>query len=746
MVTRRLIPALLAAAAFGCASEESNPDADSSAEADASADQDAAADADEDVAVDADEDLVPDADEDATPDADADEDTTADAHEDVAPEADADADAAADADAEADADADVPPDTSDPCLPNPCTVPPTGLCDLDGITLHGSDPTGACSPDGAGGFTCDYSPADLDCSDDGRICVSGGVCSFPLQALRDAADGALSPPRQVRDLFVTYVKPTAASDNGFYAQESPTGPGLFFWTAAAAPAVAAGNTVSVTIAQLGQYHGLKEARAFAVDENDGLTPSVGPWAQDLSAGAPINESTESELVRILDAQLDGGAGDTWTASYGTGGATTVAYAGFAALVPPPCFGMVLDLLAPAGEYDGTYELTPFRDGDFSGLDASACPADDDSNWHFEDWGASVDPPDDFLKTPTTLFTATRSTTVVQDGAAACALTWTTTANRDLVQTWYSPVAVGVVYTHHVWLYDNDPAGRARTGLQFYDAAGAAIGTPDYATPYTSDAPAWAEFTFTETAAPAGAASIRALLRLYDVGAGFTTATVYADDWAITSPLAFLTSNGVLDSWTATAPAAPRRFYDTLTPTMDVWAALNDAGVLYVATDEVHVGWSDHILYVWVGAPAASATVAAPWAKSGTVAGVGADPGSALFALVQEEATGYVEVVRWSGSAWLALTSPTATAGFDGVNDGTGVVEATVNLVAALALAAPNLVPGTLAFAVAPYGTSDGGALDSANQFPRPTTRIDGNVDPGEVLALRRSSILVGNVQ
>ncbi|MBI5502648.1 MAG: hypothetical protein HY907_20550 [Deltaproteobacteria bacterium] len=738
MIARRLLLATLAAAAVGCATEESNPDS--------SVDVTPESDAGEDVA--------PDAADDTTPDADADEAAPPDGDEDAAPDADADAADAdedataadADADADGDGDADVPPDTSDPCVPNPCTAPPAGTCDADGVTLHGSDPAGTCSPDGTGGFTCAYSPADIDCSGDGRICVSGGVCSHPLQAVRDAADGVLAPPRLVRELFVTYVKPAAASDNGFYAQESPTGPGLFFWTDAAAPTVAAGNTVAVSITQVGQYHGLKEARSFTVDENDGLTPPVAPWAEDLSAGGAVAEPTESELVRVSGARITGGTGDTWTVSYGSGATTTVTYAGFAALVPPPCLGMVLDILAPAGEYDGTYQLTPFRDADLSGLDDAACPADDDSNWDFEDWGASVDPPEDFLKTPTTLFTATRSTSVVQDGTGACSVTWTTTANRDLVQTWYAPAAPGVVYTHHLWIRDDDPAGRARTGLQFYDAAGTAIGTPDYAAVYTADAPAWAEFTFTGPAAPAGAASVRALLRLYDVGAGFTTATLVVDDWAITSPLAFTTSDGTLEAWSSTAPAAPRRFYDATTPTMDVWTASNDAGVLYVATNEVHGGWSDHVLYVWAGAPSASATVAAPWNKGGTVAAVDSDPGSALFALVQEESNGYAEVVRWSGSAWTALTPPTATAGFDGVNDGTGVVEGTVNLVAALGLSGASLVPGALSFAVAPYGSSDGGALDAANQYPRPTTRIDGNVDPGEVLALRRSSILVGNVR
>jgi hypothetical protein len=244
-------------------------------------------------------------------------------------------------------------------------------------------------------------------------------------------------------------------------------------------------------------------------------------------------------------------------------------------------------------------------------------------------------------------------------------------------------------------------------------------------------------------APADAAFLRFFLRVYDVGASFTSATVYVDDWAVTMPVFFNPTDGNIDGWTDTRPAEPIRFRDETTPTMDIWAGLSDSGVLYLATNEVTGGWSDHILYVWIDAPASGATVSPPWNKAGVVPGPGA--GGLLLAVLQEESTGFVEVRREAGGGWALVGAPIATSGYDGSTDGTGVVEAVLDLPAALGLSAPRLVPSAIAFAVAPYGSADGGELLSSSQFPRPTTHPDVNIDPEEILGVQRSAILVGNV-
>jgi hypothetical protein len=344
----------------------------------------------------------------------------------------------------------------------------------------------------------------------------------------------------------------------------------------------------------------------------------------------------------------------------------------------------------------------------------------------------------------TSITATQSTTTVHDGASACNLTWTTTDTRDFGQTWHTPVVEGVTYTHHVWVYDDDPGGRTRSAWQLYDSARAFVGVASYSASYTSDAGEWLEMTYEATpAAGSGAAFVRFHIRLYDVGTPWTSATLFVDDWAVTRPVAFTVADGLVDGWTDTKPAEALRFRDETTPTMDIWAAIDDAGVLYVATNEVITDWSDHVLYVWVDTLASGTNVSAPANKAGVVPGPGA--GGLLLAVLQEESTGFVEVRRYSGGLWVLVGTPIATTGYDGTPDGAGVVEAVLDLPAALGLSAPRLVPSQIGLAVAPYGTDDGGELLNGSQFPRPTTHPDANIDPEEVLGIQRSAILVGNV-
>lgn len=65
--------------------------------------------------------------------------------------------------------------SSDVCLPNPCTNPPSGQC-AGNVAVTYSNP-GVCSPDG-GSFSCAYPSISVNCTATGRICVSG-VCVVP---------------------------------------------------------------------------------------------------------------------------------------------------------------------------------------------------------------------------------------------------------------------------------------------------------------------------------------------------------------------------------------------------------------------------------------------------------------------------------------------------------------------------------------------------------------------------------------
>ena len=675
-----------------------------------------------------DEDVV----EDETPDVPADE-----PDEDAAdqPEADQTTDPVEEDPALDDPAVEDPPtdEAADPCTPNPCTAPPADEC-VSATVLNQWQSPGTCTPSG-GTFTCDYASVDVDCAASGGMACIEGACTHTLEQVRSAPVGPVS--FSLSGLYVTYVRPAASSGNGFYVQKVRTGPGLFMALGSVSPSVQVGNLIDVEITNVADDHGLREADAFTVTANDAVARDVTFLVQDFTGGGAVNESTESELLRINNARVVSG----WTlearVTFGASSSTRIYYDALDTLSTGVCPGMVLDIQAPAGEFDTTYRLTPFRNADFLRLDATACGALDNSNWDFEDW-TYADPPEDFLKM-TEAFTAAQETSIVSRGSASAALTWTSIDNQDFYQAWFTPVTSGTLYTYHVWTFDNDLGGRGRTAIAPYDTT-MTPQTKDYGS-YTSDTGAWAELTHEFT--PALSGFMTPFVRLYDVSGSWDgSSTIYIDDWALTVRTSFTPSDGTIDTWTATDPASAPLLAGTPGVTMEIHGALSDAGVLYAATNEVTAGLSDHVLYVWVGGAHATSTVPAPWSKGGTAPAPAA--GAALFALVQEESTGYCEVRRWSTTItdWAAVT---AACGYDGAANGTGFVEASVDLVSVLGLVRARDIAAALAFAVAPYGTADGGALYSSSQIPA-CVACNGSIEYAELAAVRRAAILVGNVK
>lgn len=220
------------------------------------------------------------------------------------------------------------------------------------------------------------------------------------------------------------------------------------------------------------------------------------------------------------------------------------------------------------------------------------------------------------------------------------------------------------------------------------------------------------------------------------------AAIDVDDWALTVHTAFNVTNGIIDAWTATDPASPALLGGTPGTTMEIYGAINDEGVFYMAANEATAGMSDHFLYIWIGEADPTATVPAPWSKSGTIAAPAS--GSHLFVFIQEESNGFCELRRWNPTIpdWIAVTS---SCGYDGTADGSGYMEAVVDLVSILALARVRDLPGPVGFAVAPYITSDGGALHTLRQVPACVT-CNANVEFNEVGTSHRALILVGNVK
>jgi hypothetical protein len=625
------------------------------------------------------------------------------------------------------------PDVSDPCTPNPCTVPPDDECASSTVLTQWASP-GNCTASGSS-FTCEYSAVDVDCAETSGMICTGSVCTHSLEQVRAAPNGAVS--YILRGVYVSYVKPVSGSGNGFYIQRARTGPGLHMSTGSASPTVEVGNLIEVEITNLSEVGGIKTADAFNVTANDGVTRDVSVLVQDFTGGGTVDEGTESELIRINNALVVSG----WTmekrVTYGASSSTLIAYDGFDSLTPRVCPGMVIDIQAPAGERDGVYNLTPFVRADFLRLDNAGCGSVDDSNWDFEDWTYG-DPPEDFEKM-TSLFTAAEESSNVGSGAASALLTWTSTDNQDFFQSWFAPVTSGTAYTFHAWYYDDDPGGRGRTVIQPYTATRTEM-TKVYGS-YTGDHAAWLELSQEFT--PSETGFMRPFIRLYDVSTAWDgSASILVDDWALTVHASFNVADGIVDTWTGTDPPSAPLVAGTSGVTMEIFSGLSDQGVLYAAANETSPAASDHFLFLWIGAPHPTATVPMPWNKSGTAAAPGT--GGSLFVLIQEEASGYCEVRRWSTSLsdW---TTVTAACGFDGTPGGSNYVEAAVDLVSLLGLAAARDLPASFGFSVGPYGTGDGGALLSSEQVPA-CAACNNSVEAAEVGLVHRARILVGNLR
>ena len=364
----------------------------------------------------------------------------------------------------------------------------------------------------------------------------------------------------------------------------------------------------------------------------------------------------------------------------------------------------------------------------------SCTAPSDLNWDFENWAYS-DPPADFIKLPETAFSLTDEPSSVNSGAHSCKATWSTASNRDLVDAMYATASAGVEYTSHIWLLDNDPAGRARPFLSFYDS-NKANPSNSYPTPYSTDSASWHEYTET-AAAPAGTAYVRGAVRFYDVGSSFSSATLYVDDFDLTQHVSFDAGDAALDA----LPGKPSTPPEVVAAPLSIHAAFDDAGVLYVSAPTANSANGDRMLFVWIGGVDPSATVAMPWAKNGTVAAPA--PGGFVFALIQEESTGYCEWRTWdaTGSAWNPVASGAACPSSSGA-----VLEGTLDTVTNTGVASAADVAATFDFSAVAVGTNDGGSLDQSQQTPACSSSCDANIDASETLAMHRARLLVGRVQ
>lgn len=367
-------------------------------------------------------------------------------------------------------------------------------------------------------------------------------------------------------------------------------------------------------------------------------------------------------------------------------------------------------------------------------DGTACTAPSDQNWDFEDWTYS-DPPADFIKTPETDFSLTEESTVVNDGLASCNATWTTSSNRNLVDAMYGTATENTEYTVHLWIYDDDPAGRLRPFLWFYDAAGDPIASTNanYGD-FSVDSASWRHVTHTFTS-DAGAAFVRGGARFYDFGSGFTTATIYVDDFDLTMHETFDVTDAALDTL-AGVPSSP---WEVTASPLPIYFSLNDEGAMYMATSSAVSGQGDRMTFAWFGAPDTANVLPMPWSKAGTVAAP--RTGGFAIVLIQEESNGYCEM-RYAlpgATEWTELAIAECSSQVAG-----SVVEGTVDLPTFLSGVPLTALPADVHTATVEVGGNNGGTIDQGNQTPACVT-CNANIDDEETIATHRARLLVGRV-
>ncbi len=149
------------------------------------------------------------------------------------------------------------------------------------------------------------------------------------------------------------------------------------------------------------------------------------------------------------------------------------------------------------------------------------------NPSYEDWtvNGAGGPADNWTLSSGSM-TGAQESTNVRTGTYSTNLTWTTTSTIRFEQA--ISVTAGNNYSFSFWALDNDPGGRARVAIRWFDSGGGFL--DGYYGDYTSDNASWQQLTSGSQTAPAGAVEATIEIRLYDVSAGWTgSATVYVDD-------------------------------------------------------------------------------------------------------------------------------------------------------------------------------------------------------------------------
>ncbi len=157
-----------------------------------------------------------------------------------------------------------------------------------------------------------------------------------------------------------------------------------------------------------------------------------------------------------------------------------------------------------------------------------------TNGGFEDWTGGL--PDFWeFRTPGPHIQAIQETDTLHGGTYSCKIYFTTqTQNQTDFTNMTSPVVPGQTYTFQAWVFDNDPAGRTRLAIAWFDSAHQYLSI-NYSGSYSVDSSGWQQLTFSKEA-PANAAYAGARFRFYDVYSNWDgDCIIYLDDVEVLGP-------------------------------------------------------------------------------------------------------------------------------------------------------------------------------------------------------------------
>ncbi|NVJ09287.1 Ig-like domain-containing protein [Myxococcus sp. AM001] len=198
----------------------------------------------------------------------------------------------------------------------------------------GTDPdagTEGCTSNATCALTETCNTTTSTCEDSGFV-TPVATTSTQIQAVRDAADGALDPALPIEGAFVTFIKPAVTGSSelpGFFVQAEAQGPALFVSDATALAAVAVGDRVSFSVSSKATAAGLRTADAVTGTTVISQGHPVQSQSTATPAGLAVNRSADTSATLVdgldsVDSELTYLTGTIATGSSGIG----AGYSGF----------------------------------------------------------------------------------------------------------------------------------------------------------------------------------------------------------------------------------------------------------------------------------------------------------------------------------------------------------------------------------------------------------------------------------